>query len=245
MPEDWIKDRARCKGAGVPEEVVFQTKPQMALEMIQEAAAVDFPFRWVTGDCVYGDYRDIRQWLEQNEKCYVMSVSGKEYVWQGFKQNSIGSILKNLPVEGWFEASCGDGSKGTRMYDWLIVEINAPPKEGWKRVMLVRRSKTAPDQLRAYICFAPDGTPNQKFIEIAGIRWTVEMCFKECKSEVGMDQYEFRSYDGWNKHIIFACIAAALLSVLSYHSLDGKTIQEHNPSSSSLDDFKKGRNLRV
>ena len=245
MPEDWIKDKERCKEAGVPEGAVFKTKPQLALEMIQEAAAADFPFKWVTGDCVYGDNRDIREWLEQNKKCYVMSVSGKEYVWQGLKQNSIAGILKTLPGEGWFEASCGSGSKGARVYDWLTAEINPPPLEGWKRVMLVRRSKTAPDEMRAYICFAPEGTPDQKFVEIAGVRWTVETCFKESKSEVGMDQYEVRSYDGWHRHITFACIALALLSVLSCHSLDGMAMQEHNPSSSSLDEFKKGRNLRV
>jgi SRSO17 transposase len=245
IPEDWVKDPERCAKAGVPKDVVFQTKPKMALEMIQEATLAGFPYKWVTGDCVYGDYRDIRQGLEENQKCYVMSVSGKEYVWQGFSQNSIGSILKNLPDEGWFEESCGDGSKGSRVYDWLTVEINAPPMEGWKRIMLVRRSKSAPDELRAYICFAQETTPNQKFVEIAGTRWTVETCFKESKSEVGMDQYEVRSYDGWYRHITFACIALALLSVLSYKSLDGKAMQEHNPSSSSLDEFKKGRNLRV
>ena len=57
----------------------------------------------VTGDCVYGNYTDIRMWLEEERKCYVMSVSGKAYVWRGYKQESVGSILKNLPTEGWPE----------------------------------------------------------------------------------------------------------------------------------------------
>ena len=109
IPEDWCKDPERRKGAKIPESLTFQTKPQIALEMIQGATAAEFPYTWVTGDCVYGDYRGIRQWLEENGKCYVMSVSGKEYVWQGYKQNSIGNILKNLPESGWFEANCDDG----------------------------------------------------------------------------------------------------------------------------------------
>jgi SRSO17 transposase len=244
MPREWMEDEQRRKAAGVPETAVFQTKPQMALEMIKQTTQAEVPYTWVTSDCVYGDYRDIRMWLEENGKCYVMSVSGKEYVWQGYKQNSIGSIMKNLPEEGWFEASCGDGSKGARVYDWLVLEVNPGTIAGKKRSILIRRSKSSPDEKRAYICFAPADTPAQKFALVAGSRWTVETCFKKSKSEVGLDQYEVRSYEGWYKHITFACIALALLTVLSGQSCDTKTMQQHNPSS-SLDEFKKGRNLRV
>ena len=245
IPQEWINDPERCKKAGVPEDTIFQTKPQMALEMIQEATAAEVPYTWVTGDCVYGDYGEIRTWLEKNEKCYVMSVSGKAYVWKGYEQVSIGSILKNLPTDGWFEASCGDGSKGARIYDWLSLSMNPGMTDGFERSILIRRSKSEPDELRAYICFAPIDTPKQKLVEVAGRRWTVETCFKESKGEVGMDQYEVRSYDGWYKHITFACIALAFLTVLSSKSLDTKLMQEHDPASKSLDEFKKGRNLRV
>ena len=212
----------------------------MSLGMIQSATEAGFFYTWVTGDCVYGDYTDIRMWLEGQRKCYVMSVSGKAYVWMGFNQKSVGSILKNLPLEGWFEASCGDGSKGVRVYDWLRLPINPGTTPGFERSLLIRRSKSAPDELRAYICFAPIDTAIQKYVEVAGCRWTIESCFKESKSEVGLDQYEVRSYSGWYKHITFACLALALLTVISCNSLDKMTIQQHNPNSSSLDDFKKG-----
>jgi hypothetical protein len=155
------------------------------------------------------------------------------------------SVLGKLDKEGWFEASCGDGSKGARIYDWQAIWTGFGQVAGWKRYLLVRRSKTDPDELRAYACFAPDDTPIEKLVQIAGVRWTVERCFAESKSEVGLDQYEVRSCQGWYKHITFACLAIALLTVLSANSLDQMTIQQHNPSSASLDDFKKGRGLRV
>ena len=246
MPKDWVEDSERLKEAGAPEKLEFQTKPEMALEMIQEATAAGVPYRWATGDCAYGDCREIRQWLEKNEKRYVMCVSGKEYIWDGNKQVSVADVLKGLPSDGWFEASCGDGSKGTRMYDWTAFEIESNMcQEGWKRVMLVRRGKSDETDIRAHICYAPKDTADEKLVEVAGTRWTVETCFKESKGEVGLDQYEVRSYDGWYKHITFACIALAFLTVLSGQSLDTKSIQQHNPSSSSLDGFKRGRNLRV
>ena len=245
IPEDWFEDRERCRKAGIPEGVEFQTKPKMALEMIKEATAAGIPYRWVTGDCVYGDYRAIRIWLEEQRKCYVLCVSGKEYIQMGWKRVSVSSVLKRSDENAWFEASYGDGSKGARIYDWQAIEIPSPSIEGFKRYLLVRRSKTAPDEMRAYICFAPENTPIEKFVQIAGIRWTVERCFAESKSEVGLDQYEVRSYSGWYKHITFACLALALLTAISCNSLDKLTIQQHNPASSTLDGFKRGRGLRV
>jgi len=164
---------------------------------------------------------------------------------KGWERVPVSSVLKSLGEDGWFEASCGDGSKGARIYYWKTIEIGFEPTEGWKRHLLVRKSRTDPDDMRAYVCFSPDDIPLEKLVRVAGIRWTVERCFAESKSEVGLDQYEVRSYDGWYKHITFACLALALLTVLSCNSLDKMTIQQHNPSSSSLDEFKKGRNLRV
>jgi SRSO17 transposase len=245
MPKEWIDDPERRTKAGVPEEAVFQTKPQMALEMIQSATERDIPYTWVTGDCVYGDYTDIRTWLEGRKKSYVMSVSGKSYVWIGHEQAPVGSVLKSLPPDGWFEMSCGAGSKGARLYDWQTVKINPGVDPGFERCLLVRRSKDKPDEMRAYVCFAPAGTAAKKLAEVAGIRWTVETCFKESKSYVGLDHYEVRSYDGWYKHITLACIALAFLTVLSGKSLDTKSLQEHKPGVKSLDEFKKGRNLLV
>ena len=115
IPKEWLDDEKCRVETGIPETIEFQTKPQMALEMIQETTVAGVPYRWVTGDCVYGDYTAIRMYLEENQKCYVMNVSGKAYVWRGHKQSSVSSILKSLPESGWFEASCGDGSKGERL----------------------------------------------------------------------------------------------------------------------------------
>ena len=245
IPEEWMEDKDRLREAGVPDSVKFQTKPQMGLEMIQEATKAGVPYNWVTGDSAYGDYREIRHWLERNGKSYVMCVSGKEYIWLENKQVSVANVLKGLQEDAWFEANCGDGSKGPRIYDWQAFEIESFGRpEGWKRVMLVRGSKSDGD-LQAHICYAPVDTTDKKLIEIAGTRWTVETCFQESKSEVGLDHYEVRSYTGWYNHITFACIALALLTVLSSLSFDGKSMQQHDPGSSTLDEFKKKRGLLV
>ena len=186
----------------------------------------------------------MREWLEENGKCYVLCVSMKEYVKYDGTKVCVGGIVKNLPSEGWFEASCGDGSKGVRVYDWLTLETGSM-KDGKKHTLLFRRSKSDSAEISAYICYAPDNTPEQKLAETAGTRWTVEMCFKEGKGEVGLDQYEVRTYGAWYNHITFALLALALITVISSKSLDTQSLQQHNPASCSLDEFKKKRNLRV
>jgi len=245
IPKDWFDDPQRCQKAGIPKTTEFQTKPEMALEMIKNATTAGISYSWVTGDCVYGDYRTIRMWLEEQRKGYVLCVSGKEYLQEENQKVSVSSILKNLDEQkGWFVASCGDGSKGARVYDWQAKELDFPVVEGWRRCLLVRRSRSD-GELRAYVCFAPKEISVLKLVEVAGTRWTVERCFAESKSKVGLDQYEVQSYGGWYKHITFACLAHVLLTVLSGCSLDAKVMQKYEPSCGSLVEFKKKRGLRV
>ena len=109
----------------------------------------------------------------------------------------------------------------------------------------MRRSQSDISDVQAHICFAPEDTHASKLVKVAGTRWTVEMCFEESKSEVGMDQYEFRSHDGWYKHITLSCIALALLTVMSGQSFDTVRFQDYNPSGTSLEAFKKGRKMHA
>jgi len=244
LPKEWIEDKGRCAEAGIPVDALFRTKPEMALDMLKATHGAEVPFTWVTGDCVYGDYRDIRMYLETIGKQYVMAVSGKESVWIGYRQYRISRILDSLPEEGWERLSTGDGSKGEKIYDWLTSDINSPHK-GWKRLLLIRRSISEPAQMRAYVCCCTEDTQLSELVHIAGVRWTVEMCFAESKGEVGLDHYEVRSYDGWYRHITMAMCAHALLSILKMNEQDF-TYTAFLPivaSSDSLSAFKKGRSL--
>jgi SRSO17 transposase len=118
LPEEWTKERERCRQAGIPEDRRFATKPQLAKAMRQRALGAGVPARWVTGDSVYGDDRRLRMWLESQPQAYVLAVSGKEYVWLGWRQCQVKTVLAALPEEGWMRLSAGAGAKGPRGYDW-------------------------------------------------------------------------------------------------------------------------------
>jgi len=245
IPQEWVTDKERCKTAGIPEDFTFRTKPEMALEMINRADTAGIPYKWVTGDCVYGEYYGLRQSLEANDKGYVMAVSGKACVWMGFEQIRISAIIAALPGDGWIRLSVGHGSKGERIYDWILFDVNTPSELPGQRKLLFRRSISKPEEICAYLCYSPENANLETFVGVAAIRWTVEMCFAESKGEVGLDHYEVRSYQGWYNHITMVCLAHALLTVLKVLPVFAAALSEILPdtSSDSLSAFKRGRGL--
>ena len=204
LPKDWINDGERCQSAGVPEKHPFATKPHLARQMLQHAFDAQVPVTWVTGDSVYGDDRRLRVWLEGRAQAYVLAVSGKEYVWRDWQQHQVKTILAALPHDGWTRLSAGAGTKGLRWYEWCWVPLAHPMHPAWRRWLLVRRSVSEPTDLTAYIVFAPHGSALDEVVRVAGSRWTVESCFEAAKGEVGLDQYEVRSWTGWYRHITLA-----------------------------------------
>lgn len=246
LPKEWTNDPARCRRTGIPEERVFMTKPALAQQMLARALDAGVPAAWVAGDSIYGDDRRLRLWLEEREQAHVMAVSGKEYVWVGFRQIRIATLLANLPEVGWQRLSAGAGSKGPRWYDWLLLPINPPLTEGWQRWVLVRRKLDDPTELTAFVAYAPAETNLETLVQVAGSRWTIEVALEEAKGEVGLDQYEVRSWTGWYRHITLALWAHALLAVLRANAVTEEALKKGgllSTPSGSLDPFKRSRGL--
>jgi SRSO17 transposase len=245
LPKAWTDDPARCQQAGIPPDRGFATKPQLAQQMLARAVATGIPAAWVTGDSVYGDDRRLRRWLEAQPQAYVLAVSGKEYVWLGWQQRQVKTILATLPGEGWSRVSAGDGAKGPRWYDWCWLPLAAPMAPEWRRWLLVRRSVNDPTDLAAYVVYARQDTSLEAVVRVAGTRWAVESCFEAAKSEVGLDHYEVRSWTGWFRHITLAMWALALLAVLRAGVVAVEALKKSQPprGPSSLAAFKASRGL--
>jgi SRSO17 transposase len=227
LPQEWTDDPARRRQAGIPDTVGFATKPQLAQVMLARARAAGVPAAWVTADSVYGDDRHLRMGLEAREQAYVLAVSGKEYVnvaatWTQRRVNTLlqelqQELLQPVPADAWQRLSAGDGAKGPRLFDWYRLPLVPPLQEGFERWCLVRRSLSDPDELRAYGAFAPAGTDLATLVQVAGRRWTIEVAFEAAKGEVGLDQYEVRSWTGWYRPATLALFAQALLTVVRGH----------------------------
>jgi SRSO17 transposase len=246
LPKEWTDNPERCRQAGIPAARRFATKPQLAQQMLARAFTAGVPATWVTGDRVYGNDRRLRLWLEAQPRAYVLAVSGQEYVWLGWRQRQVNTLLAALPEEGWTRLSAGDGAKGPRWYDWHWLPLAEPLEPDWRRWLLVRRSVSDPADLTAYVVFAPQRTTLEEVVRVAGTRWTIESGFEAAKGEVGLDHYEVRSWTGWYRHITLAMWAYALLTVLRAGAIAVDALKKSPPPSqtrSSLAAFKAGRGL--
>jgi len=223
LPQEWAADAARRAEAGVPEAVVFATKPQLAQRMLQRAREGGMPAAWVTGDAVYGNDRKLRIWLEEQRQPFVLEVACKEALWswqeRGPKQVRADRLATQLPAEGWERLSAGWGAKGPRLYDWARERLFRPGWPGWEHWLLVRRRIARPEELAYYVVFAPAGTSLAELVRVAGSRWAIEECLESAKGEVGLDQYEVRKWDGWYRFITLALLAHAYLTVLRAKAL--------------------------
>jgi SRSO17 transposase len=214
LPESWCRDRTRCIEAGVPEDVTFATKPQLALKMLKRAFAAGCRPAFVLADEVYGNDSKLRRFLESRGQPYVLAVSRQQRLWVEFRQKRVDEIARTAPARAWQRLSVGDGAKGPRVYDWAASRFGVPTEGGLVHWLLLRRSTSDPDDLAYYLCLAPQGTSGNDLAQAAGRRWAIETCFECAKQETGLDEYEVRSWVGWYRHVTLSMLALAFLAAV-------------------------------
>ncbi|PWI05913.1 IS701 family transposase [Streptomyces sp. NWU339] len=211
LPTCWTEDPARRADARVGDEVGFATKPSLARAMLARAVDVGVPFRWVTGDEVYGQDPVLRGWLAQRRLGYVLAIGCKHRC--GPRGQNVRTVSAILPEDAWEIRSAGDGAHGLREYAWALVPLPGRHEDGFEDALLIRRS-LADGERAYYLTHAPAGTPLAEIVRAAGARWAIEECFQAAKNEVGLDHYQVRHYRAWYRHITLAMAAAAHLAAV-------------------------------
>jgi SRSO17 transposase len=215
LPEEWMVDRVRCREAGIADEVEFATKGELAQRMLARAFAAGVPADWVVGDTVYG-YDQMRSWLEEQERNYVLAVPETHAVWMAGQSQPVGLVAALLPPDAWTVLSAGEGSQGPRLYEWAWLALwgeHDAQTRGRGAWLLIRRSLSDPSKRAYYRVSGPASTTLQEAVRVAGRRWSIEEGLEEAKGEVGLDQYEVRGYRAWYRHITLALVAHAVLVV--------------------------------
>ena len=201
LPQKWAGDPARRTEAGIPAEITFQTKPELAHQMLQRVDAAGVTAAGVTGDEVSGGARRLRLWLEAEHQPFVLAIRRSELLWmlteRGPLEQPANAIATPALPEGWTCLSAGDGAKGPRLYDWTYVAIRPLRERGWEHWLLVCRRLTDPDEVADYVCFAPSGASLEDLVRVAGTHWAIAGCIEEANGEVGLDQDEVRKWHGW------------------------------------------------
>jgi SRSO17 transposase len=156
--------------------------------MLESAFAAGIRARWGVADEVYGNDGKFWWWLEQyHQQSYLLTVASSHSVFIGYQEHRVKEIAQGLPNDQWQRLSCGDGSKGERIYDWARIAVNCSNEHGMKRWILLRRNIERPDDplsIAYYQVYAPADTTLEEMVLIAGQRWRVEECFEIAKDKL-------------------------------------------------------------
>lgn len=245
LPEEWTADAERRARAKIPQEVVFQTKPEQAVDMLQHAWQQGVPMRWVAGDEVYGDAVKVRDVVAESGRWYVLAVSSTTPVWTerptvvepstqvGSRPRTRARLAEDAPpativtavVASWSERrwqrlAVAEGEKGQVIYDWAcqrVVESShqLPGREAW---LIARRSVHKPQEIAYYLSNAPAKMSLLRMAQVASLRYTVEQCIEEAKGETGLDEYEVRHWHSWHRHITLSMMAHTWLAAIRYQA---------------------------
>jgi SRSO17 transposase len=210
LPVSWTDDRDRCAEAGIGEDVAFATKPQLAQRMLTRLIETGIAVGWFSADEAYGDNPGLRVWLEQQHIDYVMAISCDTMFATPTGPIRADRLAASAPKRGWHRLSCGEGSKGHRLYDWLLIDSGSD-----EHALMVRRSISS-GELAYYIVHTTRTQPLVELVRVAGARWGVEETFQFAKNETGLDHYQVRRYDAWYRHVTLSMLAAAFLAVTAH-----------------------------
>ncbi len=150
LPRSWAEDPQRCTAAGVPEEVEFATKPELARVMLIRALDAGTPARWVSGDEVYGADPDLRAELEARGFGFVLVIGRDRRVPTAAGPRRADELAATVPKGGWQRLSAGAGAKGQRYYDWAWIALTGEHGQRW---LLIRRHPRR-GELAFYRCYA-------------------------------------------------------------------------------------------
>ena len=188
------------KSAGVPEEVAFATKGELARAMLQRAFEVGVPAAWVTASKVYGEGEELQRWLEARGRSYVLPQAGD-----------------------WVDD--GTGGKGTRASMLPYGPVSHEAAIGRLRWVLELYSRARLPTYTHYRAHGPEKTSLDELVSVVAKRWAAQEGLERAKDEVGLDQYEVRRWDAWHRHVTLSLLAHAALQVALSARADGDSAE--------------------
>ncbi|WP_446226270.1 IS701 family transposase [Nocardia sp. IBHARD005] len=217
LPESWTTDRERCRGAAIPDEVEFATKPRQMILMLERALAAKVPFSWFTADEAYGQAGYLRDWCEDHDVFYVLATRRDQQVsTRADRLARAEDLVAEFGDRTWQRFSVGAGAHGPREYHWARRQIEGTWKTGRGHWLLARRALTpnskGEHEIAYYLCYGPATARLVDLAWTAGSRWHVEEAFQQAKGEAGLDHYQVRSWRAWYAHITLSMLALAWLA---------------------------------
>ena len=243
LPERWFTEeyRERWEKCRIPDETKFKSKPELALEMLRALQEEGlFSARWVTGDDFFGRNPTFRDGVPK-ELLYLLDIPSDTRVWtkrpeivvpRPFKNGRLKkarlkkgepaailvSALAQDPSLRWKIVTVAEGAQGPIRAKVARIRVVAsrdglPGEDIW----LFLRQSLHDGQMNYALSNAPEDIAFEEMIRVSALRWPIEQCFQEGKSEIGMDHYEHRSWDAWHRHMTFVFLGQLFLLRIRHH----------------------------
>ena len=235
LPREWTDDRARCRKAGVPEEVGFATKPALAMRQIEAALAAGYPRGVVLADAAYGDETGWREALVGHGLQYAVGVRPAATVWWGEHQPlaapkpkegagraqrrlqrdplhqpiAVAALARALPARHWRTVTWRQGVAQPLSSRFARVRIRPAHRDRPRdeEWLLIEWAPGADEPAHYWFSNLPKHTSWQAMVEAVMGRWRIERDYEELKQELGLGHYEGRNWRGFHHHVSL-CIAA-------------------------------------
>jgi len=226
LPQSWCEDEARRQAARVPAAIRFQTKPELAVGMLQQAWSEGISMQWVVGDTVYGNSPTLRNAIAASGRYYVMEIPATNLIHPITDAEALAAqtLAQQLPDIAWERMAFELGEKGLCFYDWAAARVVAPTDEIGEQWLLIRRSVGEKTTCKYALSNAPADTPLAELATIALARHPIEHLLEEAKSEAGLADYEVRHWHSWYRHITLSLLAHTWLSLIRHEQRQKKPI---------------------
>jgi SRSO17 transposase len=247
LPEEWCRDAERRARAKIPAEIMFKTKPELGVELIERAAGWNVPAAPVLGDQAYGDNTQLRDRLNDAGSEYVLSIGAaskmfaRESVFAVPKQvaatgrpksrvlpdrepETVGELIARVAATDSRIVAFRDGPDGESTESWFVF-VRVRAAHGWQHAQAPRREEWLiaewplgrPEPTDHWISNLPPDTEPERLARLARMRWKIELDYKQLKGELGLDHYEGRSYAGWHHHTALVTVAHGYLTLERLH----------------------------
>lgn len=231
LPKEWAKDRARRKAAGVPKTIQFQTRHQLALQMLDEQGSL-LPHSWVAGDDEMGRPASFRLALRDCGERYLLAVPSNtlvrdlevpppEYSGHGRHPKSpfvrVDRWCAALPAARWTKIDARDGEKGPLVVEAVTCRVQARTETGGSgpdEILLITRERQADAGFKHdyYLSNAGPGVELSELVRVAKAEHRIEECLRRAKGEAGLADYQVRNWMAWHHHQTLALLAAWFLT---------------------------------
>jgi SRSO17 transposase len=248
LPEEWMRDAARCAVARIPSTLKFQEKWRLALTLVRRSRAAGLTLTAVVADAEYGDNSTVRQTLHRLHLPYALGISPTLTVFRGTPtlridreqpsprnrrqgwpdQEAIGvrTLSNALPARAWRRVVWRNGTNPSWKADFAAARVT--PATDWRHRrlapeiwLLCERGLGSTGRRKHYFVSLPATASLYQVVRLAHHRWAIEQHYQDLKTELGLDHFEGRLYPGWQHHQVISAVAYAFLQTERMRPRDG------------------------